>query len=248
MTLFDMSPSSELGRPRISVLPCSVVQLEAEHHQQRRDDGSHDAQSSRLQMSHFPTAVGDLCFQLFLRESTHIFDPFAGWGERASLARTYGKRYTGVDINPDAITFARERYQVENIAMDARNFSPPCFDGLLTCPPYWNLERYSDLGIDAAPTWEAFLFNLCVIFERAYDAAQVGAIFCVLSSDWRDDGVFYDLTYQIASIFNGLGATSIDSVVISRLGVSKVKVMIPQAVRLGYTVKVHETLNVWQKR
>ena len=33
----------------------------------------------------------------------------------------------------------------------------------------------------------------------------------------------------------------------SRLGVSKVKVMIPQAVRLGYTVKVHETLSVFAK-
>ncbi len=248
MTLFDMTPSAELGRPRISVLPCSVVELGAEHHRQRREDGKQDEQSSRSQMSHFPTEVGDLCLQLFLREATHIFDPFAGWGERGSLARTYGKRYTGVDVNPEAIAFARERYQVENTAIDALNFHPPCFDGLLTCPPYWNLEQYSDYGLDAAPTWEAFLHGLCGVFERAYDAAQVGATFCVLSSDWRDDGVFYDLTYQIASIFAGCGATPIDSVVMSRLGISKVKVMIPQAVRLGYTVKVHETLNVWQKR
>ena len=73
-------------------------------------------------------------------------------------------------------------------------------------------------------------------------------MFCVLSGDWRADGVFYNLTFQIASIMEACGATPIDSVIVSRLGMSKVKIMIPQAVRLGYTVKVHETLNVFQKR
>lgn len=247
-TLFDMSPSPNVGRPHISVLPCSVLELEPEPSRQRRSDGGHDTVSSRAEYSHFPTQVGDLCFQLFLREATQLFDPFAGWGERASLARTYGVPYVGVDCNPDALLFARERYGVENTLGDSRTFDPPCFDGLITCPPYWNLEPYSDAGLDATESWEDFMRGLCRVFERAYDAAQVGAMFCILSGDWRADGVFYDLTFQIASMMQACGATPIDSVIVSRLGMSKIKIMIPQAVRLGYTVKVHETLNVFQKR
>jgi hypothetical protein len=43
------------------------------------------------------------------------------------------------------------------------------------------------------------------------------------------------------------GATPVDIVVGSRATVTKIKVMIPQAVRLGYAVKVHETLLVFRK-
>ena len=245
--LFDMRPSTTIGRPHIDVLPCSVIELETEKHSQRRAQGHHDGMSSRAEFSHFPTVVGDLCMQLFLRNATHIYDPFAGWGERASLARQYGKHYVGIDCNPAAIAFARERYDVENQLADATTFTPSTFDALLTCPPYWNLESYSPGGIDALPTWSAFTQQLMRIFTRAYLAAADNAIFCILSGDWRDRGVYYDLTYRINTAMCSVGATQIDSVVVSRLNISKVKIMIPQAVRLGYTVKVHETLNVFTK-
>lgn len=74
-----------------------------------------------------------------------------------------------------------------------------------------------------------------------------GAKFCIMTGDWRDVGVYYDLSFQVQRIFDRLGAVTIDQVIISRRTISKVKIMIPQAVRLGYTVKVHETLNVFQK-
>lgn len=247
-TLFDLSPSPNVGRPMISVLPASVLELEAEPFTQRRSDSGHDQNSSRSEKSHFSSQVGDLCFQLYLREAHQIFDPFAGWGERGSLARTYGKSYHGVDCSPEAIAFAADRYDVHNVQSDSRTYTPPMFDGLITCPPYWNLEHYQGGGLDAEKSWESFVRGLHAVFEACYDAAQVGATFCVLTGDWRDEGVYYDLSYRTQRIFDELGATPIDQVVVSRRTISKIKIMIPQAVRLGYTVKVHETLNVFQKR
>jgi hypothetical protein len=44
-----------------------------------------------------------------------------------------------------------------------------------------------------------------------------------------------------------LGFKPFDKVVVSRLTTSKIKIMLPQAKRLGYTVKVHETLSVFKK-
>ncbi len=60
--------------------------------------------------------------------------------------------------------------------------------------------------------------------------------------------IFYDLEYQVNHIFHRLNATCIDKVIISKKGISKIKIMLPQAKRLGYTVKVHETLLVYQKK
>lgn len=228
----------------VSVLPCSVVDVGK---QGTRDIGQHDTASSRSQYSPFPAEINALCWELFLRDTTHVFDPFAGWGERGAAAQARGKTYTGYDINPAAIAMATARGASVQLR-DSRTAEIPLFDGLLTCPPYWNLESYSAHGLDACPTWDAFLAMYAQVLERCYDAAQVGAMLCIMTGDWRQDGRYYDLTFQTQKIMDEQGATPIDVVVASRKAVSKIKVMIPQAVRLGYTVKVHETLMVWQKR
>jgi len=244
LDLFDIDLVG--GRKKIAVLPCSVIEI-GEQPSIRREDGGHDSKSSRAEYSHFPAEVGAICFQLYLSDKCNIFDPFAGWGERAADAREHWKSYTGFDINPLAIARAKEVFGVENTLADSRINPIPNFDGLITCPPYWNLEKYSDSGLDGLPTFDKFCDELGYVFRRCYDAAERGAIFCVMTGDWRDGGKYFDLTYRVQNLFDKFGASVVDQVVLSRLRVSKVKVMIPQAIRLGYTVKVHETLSVFKK-
>jgi len=105
-----------------------------------------------------------------------------------------------------------------------------------------------DAAIDKAKTWEDFIVRLSNIFNMSFTAAKSGAVFCVMSGDWRNNHKYYDLTYRIDNIFSSFGATVIDKVCISRKKVSKIKIMLPQAKKLGYTVRVHESLHVYQKR
>jgi hypothetical protein len=236
------------GRPRIDVLPCSVLEIGPQAGE-RRETGGHDTMSSRTEYSHFPAEVGSLCMQLYLRECDQLFDPFAGWGERHADAVAANKMYIGYDISPEAIDAALRVYGVGNTLADSRTAPIPFFDGLLTCPPYWNLETYSTTGIETEPCFDAFIERgLGPVFDRCYNEAQVGAVFCVMVGDWRADGVYFDLTHRTRTLFDSFGATPIDEVIVSRRTVSKIKVMLPQAIRLGYTVKVHETLLVYQKR
>jgi hypothetical protein len=44
-----------------------------------------------------------------------------------------------------------------------------------------------------------------------------------------------------------LGAKIFDQIVVSRKTTSKIKIMLPQAKRLGYSVRVHESLLVFKK-
>lgn len=230
---------------RTSVLPCSVLDIEAQ--EQRRRPGEQDNVSSRADYSNFPSEVAALCFELYLRNCTTVFDPFAGWGERAAAAKYYWMDYVGIDINPVAVQKAREVYGAQHILADARTYDPPAFDGLITCPPYWNLEKYSAAGLDGLKTWAEFLAEYAVVFARAYSAAVPGAVFCIMTGDWRHKGKYFDLTYQTQKVFGGLGAETIDQVIVSRKKISKIKIMIPQALRCGYTVKVHENLSVFRK-
>lgn len=231
----------------LTVTPVSVIDLYAQKKSIRRSSGGHDTKSSRQEYSPFPEEIARLCYELYLRDSKRIFDPFAGWGERGFYAAQYGKEYTGFDINPAAISYARAEFGVTNTLADSACDDIPRFDGLLTCPPYWNLEQYSEFGVDSAPTWAGFLCEYWHIFGRAYEAAKEGAMFCIQVGDWRSNGIYYDLAHKTRVLFEELGATTIDDVVVSRKQVSKIKIMLPQAKRLGYSVKTHEYLLVFKK-
>jgi len=229
----------------LSVLPVSVIDIEP---QKKRKNEDHNKQSSRASYSPFPEEIATLCCEFFLRDATTIFDPFAGWGERHKAAKDSGKNYIGYDISQVAIDKAFVDYGVKNILADSRKVDPPVFDGLLTCPPYWNLEKYdSSEGIDRDKTWPEFVQHLEDVFKLAYDKAKKETTLCVMVGDWRSKGVYYDLEYEVSRMFKGFGATIIDKVVVSRKKISKIKIMLPQCKRLGYSVRVHENLLVFKK-
>ena len=242
--LFDL-PISLRPRDYLNVLPVSVIEIEASTNG-IRDESGHDDESSRSGFSQFPHEIAETCAQLFLRDCTHVVDPFAGWGERGDAMKRNGLTYSGYDLSDEAIKSAKERYGVDNIKADSRLVDVPAHDGLITCPPYWDLEQYQGNGLDKVNTWDGFLNEYCKVLRRFASKAKRGATYCIATGDWRAKGIYYDLTFQTESILKEIGFIPHDKVIISRLGISKVKIMIPQAKRLGYTVKVHETLTVFR--
>lgn len=243
--LFDL-PITLRPRDHLTVLPVSVIEISASENGIRQESG-HDSESSRSGFSQFPHEIAETCAQLFLRDCQHVVDPFAGWGERGDAMKRNGLHYSGFDLSDEAIKSAKERYDVDNIKADSRLVDVPNHDGLLTCPPYWDLEIYEGSGLDKTKSWQGFLSEYREVLRRFAEKAERGATYCIASGDWRDKGIYYDLTFQTELILRDLGFMPHDKVIISRLGISKVKIMIPQAKRLGYTVKVHETLTVFKK-
>jgi DNA modification methylase len=228
----------------LTVIPVSVIDVAA---QGKRKNEDHNSTSSRANYSPFPVEIATLCAEFFLRDATTVFDPFAGWGERGAAVIKTGKKYIGYDLSPDAIAKAAEM-GVANTLCDSRTAVIPAFDGFFTCPPYWNLETYaSAAGIDRIKEWGLFLDALFDVFSRSYAAAISGATFCVMVGDWRKQHKYYPLEWEVCDMFDQLGAAIVDKIVVSRSKVSKIKIMLPQAKRLGYSVRVHENLLVFKK-
>lgn len=229
----------------LTIMPVSVIDISA---QGKRKNEDHNSTSSRANYSPFPVEIATLCAEFFLRDATVVFDPFAGWGERGAAVKKTGKTYIGYDTSPEAIVKAAVEYGVINEQRDSLTAPIPTFDGLLTCPPYWNLETYAgENGIDRLGNWGAFLDSLFIVFARCYAAASSGAVFCVMVGDWRKQHKYYALEWEVCDMFDQLGATIVDKIVVSRSKVSKIKIMLPQAKRLGYSVRVHENLLVFKK-
>ena len=229
----------------LTIMPVSVIDIMA---QGKRQNENHGSTSSRANYSPFPNEIATLCYEFYLRDATFVFDPFAGWGERAAAAKENDVAYTGFDSSQEAIEKALADYGVTNKHADSRFERIPAFDGLITCPPYWNLEKYADpRGLDREKTWAGFVEMLAHVFRRCYESATNGTNFCIMVGDWRKDHYYYDLEWQVSTMFKNFGAQTVDKVVVSRSKVSKIKIMLPQAKRLGYSVRVHENLLVFKK-
>lgn len=114
------------------------------------------AESSMAQTgtSIFDPALCELNYLWFTKEGDKIIDPFAGGSVRGIVAAKMGRIYNGIDLRSEQIE-ANEKNAIEVcselkpswIVGDSKNIlsiANDAYDFIFTCPPYGNLEVYSD--------------------------------------------------------------------------------------------------------
>jgi len=244
-SIVNTNNSGEMAQVTYKHIPVSVFDVEEAGKNEIRKKQDHNKVSSRATYSPFPEDVAEWCAEYFLRDSQTVFDPFAGWGQRHKAIINKEKQYIGYDISPQAIQYAKDNFNVDNILADSRTADIPEHDGLLTCPPYWNLEKYQADGLDKIKEWNDFLVEYEKVWKRVIEKAKTGSKYCIVLGDWRKKGIYYDFVYQTEKIMDKLGMKPFDKVILSTKKQSKIKVMLPQAKRLGYTVKVHQILLIY---
>lgn len=92
-----------------------------------------------------------------------VYDPCAGWGERMLCCNAEKISYMGVDINPNLDDGYRRMIDelrlkdCQFVVGDSASISiSGDFDAVITCPPYHNVEHYSDIGIENS-SYDEFL-------------------------------------------------------------------------------------------
>lgn len=103
----------------------------------------------------FDPALVELMVSWFSANGDTLIDPFAGGPPRGVVAAAMGRHYYGLDLRPEQVEANRASIAAIKIAIpgsaswvsgdsttDAR--SMPEADMLITCPPYGDLEVYSD--------------------------------------------------------------------------------------------------------
>jgi len=117
--------------------------------------------SSLLQSKQKSTSVFDpvLCecmYRWFTDEDDIVYDPFAGGSVRGIVASKIKRHYFGVDLRIEQIEHNEK--QSEKICDSHKptwiqgSSHETCYDGqvdfIFTCPPYYDLEKYSDIPED----------------------------------------------------------------------------------------------------
>ena len=107
----------------------------------------------------FDPVLCEIAYRWFCPPGGAVLDPFAGGSVRGIVASKLGRPYTGIDLRAEQID--ANRAQAEQICGDpmprwvcgdSREVVPalaqqgiaPQFDFIFTCPPYADLEVYSD--------------------------------------------------------------------------------------------------------
>lgn len=151
----------------------------------------------------FDPVLCELMYRWFCPEGGTILDPFAGGSVRGVIANYLGYHYTGIDIRQEQVDSNRE--QAINI-LEASNQPnwlvgdsnkvldsiEEHFDLVFSCPPYADLEVYSDLEGDISNMeYEDFLVAYESIISKACSKLKSGGFAIFVVGEIRDKKGYY---------------------------------------------------------
>lgn len=142
----------------------------------------------------FNPVLCELMYRWFCPRGGIIFDPFAGGYTRGIVATHLGYEYVGIDLRQeqiDANVAKAEELELSPVyicddALNADAYEVEA-DMILTCPPYYDLEVYSEDERDlSVMSPEDFLSTYKRILELAYKKLKDNRFFVIVVSEVRD--------------------------------------------------------------
>lgn len=221
----------------------------------------------------FDPVLCELLYRWFCPAGGQIVDPFAGGSVRGIVASIMGYRYWGSELRPEQVVANYEQSNAivpDGIPQDTEDdvegaiYSPyweigdsretmslsPDADLVMSCPPYGNLEVYSDdpadLSTMSPDDFEAAYFD---IIAKACDRLKDNRFAAFVVGDYRDKktGVYRDFVSQTIRGFRRAGLDLYnEAILVTPLGSLQVRVnkQFKASRKLG---KTHQNVLVFVK-
>lgn len=164
----------------------------------------------------FDPVLTEAMYQWFVPRGGSILDPFAGGSVRGIVAELNGYHYTGIELRPEQVESNKE--QAENLGispnwvvgdslkiLDSINDK---FDFIFTSPPYFDLEKYSDIVEDLSnfKKYDDFLESYCKIIKKSVSLLRDNRFACFVVSDVRDkQGIYRGFDIDTINAFRNEG-------------------------------------------
>ena len=123
-----------------------------------------------------------------------IYDPFGGGGTRGYIATKMGYDYTGVELRKEEYNRVVEQMKQWNINFnfilaDSMQYLPnEKYDFIFTCPPYYDLELYSNLESDLsnAKSYNDYLLMLKKVINNCYKLLKENTLAIFVVGNFRN--------------------------------------------------------------
>lgn len=167
-----------------------------------------------------PVLAEIMCKWYTPHKGATIFDCFAGDTRKGQVFAMCGYEFCGIELRPEQVEINQESIKELNLPIryicdDGRNvaqhFEEKSQDLLFSCPPYYDLEVYSDRADDASnqATYEEFLDILRTAFSQAITRLKDNRFAVIVIGDVRNKrtGCYLDFVSDVKRIFieNGMG-------------------------------------------
>ena len=160
--------------------------------------------------------MAEIVCRWFGLKDGRAFDCFAGDSVFGFVSAYLGNDFTGVelrqqqaDLNNERVADMTARYICDDGQNVAQHLEPESQDLLFSCPPYFDLEVYSDLPNDASNqgSYEDFIQILKNAFTGAVGCLKQNRFAAICVGDVRDKktGFYYDFCGDIKRIFKEAG-------------------------------------------
>jgi len=211
-------------------------------------------------VSIFDPVVCEIVYKWFCPDGGAILDPFAGGSVRGIVSNYLGYNYTGIDIRQEQIE--SNRMQALDI-LDVNN-QPQfyCgdaehvlnnkwsieFDLLFSCPPYMNLEVYSDHLNDLSNmNDEKFIIKYRSIINKSCKLLNKSGYAVFVVGDLRDkEGYYKDFTGITKRAFMDCGMKLYNELILIEPVGTKALTM-ERGFKNGKLAKVHQSLLIFKK-
>jgi hypothetical protein len=225
-------------------------------------EGDYGKAFASTEVSIFDPVICEIAYHWFCPPGGLVLDPFAGGSVRGIVAAASGRRYVGVDLS--GAQCVANRVQAERIIED-EDKRPAWIEGdalevlhgylgdmpdmLFTCPPYGDLEVYSDhpsdlSNMDAAGFAEAYA---AIIHEAVFALRQDSFAVFVVGNYRNKKGHLHDLVGLTVRAFNAAGARFYnEAIILDPIGTAAVRAP-RQFAAQRKLVRVHQQLLVFVK-
>lgn len=206
-----------------------------------------------------PVLAEILCKWFTPYKGAKIFDCFAGDTQKGLVFGTCGYEFKGVELRQEQVDINNEviadrglpiSYVCDDGQNVANHFEPESQDLLFSCPPYFDLEVYSDLPNDASNqgTYKEFIAILDNAFKAAFGCLKENRFAVVVLGDVRSkkDGSYYDFGGDVKRIFREAGAHLYNELILIEMS-SSVALRAKKYMESRKVVKMHQNILVFYK-
>lgn len=145
----------------------------------------------------FDPALCETIYAWFTKQDDMIIDPFAGGSVRGIVAVEMGRHYCGVDLRQEQIDANKQNAEeictdeqptwVCGDSVNIKTLAGGEYDFIMTCPPYGDLEIYSDDPADISNmSAENFDATYAQILHNTVDMLKDDRFACVVVGNYRD--------------------------------------------------------------
>lgn len=209
----------------------------------------------------FDPVLCELMYRWFCPDGGSILDPFAGGSVRGIVANYLGYHYSGIDIRQEQVDSNREQaldilgmenlpqwYIGDSNIVLEQNWQKQ-FDLIFTCPPYVNLEVYSDMQGDISNMeYDDFIFTFESIMRKACKLLKVGGMAIVVVGEVRNKkGEYYGFVADTVKLMQRCSGMTFYNDAILATSLASAALRAGGNMKSGKLVKVHQNVLMFKK-